>query len=92
MHRKSGYLVGFGGAVVMLSLIASLEVEVAVARGAVQPAPINRALKGDRLSPMSGISSAQPRAPEPKLPGECQATFNLRNNVFSTEIAGRCVS
>jgi hypothetical protein len=95
MHRKSGYLVGFGGAVAMLSLIASLEIEVAVAHGGAEPVPVNRTLKGDRLTPNSGIQSARPLAPraeEPKLPNECHASFNARNNAFSAEVAGRCLS
>ena len=95
MHRKSGYLVGFGGAVAMLAVIASLEVEVAAARGGVELAPVNRTFKGDRLLPSSGVSSARPLAPragEPKLPDECHATFSARNNAFSAEVAGRCIS
>jgi hypothetical protein len=95
MHRGSRYLVGFGGAVALLSVIVSLEIEVAAARGGVEPAPINRMLKGDRLSASSGVTSARPLAPragEPKLPDECHATFSARNNTFSAEVAGRCIS
>lgn len=101
MQRKS-YVVGFAGAVAMLSLIASLEVEVASASGSAQPAPINRMLKGDRLaptftksaeSPAPSIKATQPaaRAEEPKLPQGCHATFGARD-IFATEVAGRCVS
>lgn len=101
MQCKS-YVVGFAGAVAMLSLIASLEVEVASASGSTQPAPINRMLKGDRLaptftksaeSPAPSIKATQPaaRAEEPKLPQGCHATFGARD-IFATEVAGRCVS
>jgi hypothetical protein len=101
MQRRS-YLVGFAGAVAMLSLIASLEVEVASARGSAQPAPINRMLKGDRLAPTlatsaesraSTLKATAPaaRAEEPKLPQGCHATFGARD-IFATEVAGRCVS
>src|SRR5690242_13953489 len=100
MQRKS-YLVGFAGAVAMLSLIASLEVEVASASGSAQPAPINRMLKGDRLataftknaeSPAPAITTPKPatRAEEPKLPQGCHSTFGARD-IFATEVAGRCV-
>jgi hypothetical protein len=95
MQRMSGYLAGFGGAVALLAVIVSLEVEVAAARGGVESAPINRMLKGDRLPAPAGISNARPLAPqanEPKLPDECHAAFSAPKNVFSAEIAGRCVS
>jgi hypothetical protein len=100
MQRMSGYLAGFGGAVALLAVIVSLEVEVAAARGGFEPAPINRMLKGDRLVAPAGISSAQslapqanePKLPDAKLPDECHATFSASKNVFSAEIAGRCVS
>jgi hypothetical protein len=101
MQRRS-YLVGFAGAVAMLSLIASLEVEVASANGSAQPAPINRMLKGDRLASTLATSAESPsptlkatapaaRAEEPKLPQGCHATFGARD-IFATEVAGRCVS
>ena len=101
MQRRS-FLVGFAGAVAMLSLIASLEVEVASASGSGQPAPINRLLKGDRLAPTftksaasaaPTVKAAEPaaRAEEPKLPQGCHATFGARD-IFATEVAGRCVS
>ncbi len=95
MHRMSGYLVGLGGAMAMLGLIATLEVEVAAARGGVEPPPVNRVLKGDRLLPISGVSSTRPLAPragETKLPDGCHATFSVRNNAFSAEVPGRCIS
>ena len=101
MQRRS-YLVGFAGAVAMLSLIASLEVEVASANGSAQPAPINRMLKGDRLaaaftnsaeSPAPTITAPKPaaRAEEPKLPQGCHSTFGARD-IFASEVAGRCIS
>jgi hypothetical protein len=94
MHRKSGYLLGFGGAVAMLSLIGSLEVEVAAARGSAEPTLINRSLKGDRLIPAASIMTTRPaaRAEEPKLPNGCHVTFNAPKDAFATEVAGRCIS
>jgi hypothetical protein len=99
--RKSGYLVGFGGAVAMLSFIASVAVEVAAARGGaqatsvqaapVQAAPVNRTLKGDRLPLIPGPSSAA-RGNEPKLPEGCHAALSPPKHAFPQEVPGRCVS
>jgi hypothetical protein len=93
MGRKSGYVVGFGAAVAMVSLIAGLEVEVAVARTTVQPMPVNRILKGDRLpvAPITRTGPAQTRVDEPKLPDGCHAAFSASKNRFSSEVAGRCL-
>jgi hypothetical protein len=102
MHRKSGYLIGFGGALAMLSFIGSLEVEVAAARTGVQARPvqaipINRTLKGDRLPSVPGPSSsrrplAAPELNEPKLPDGCHAAMNPPKHAFAPEVPGRCVS
>ena len=101
MHRKSGYLVGFGGAVAMLSFLGSLEIEVASARTGVDPAPIvqvtpmqavDRTLKGDRLPLVPGPSSARPVTDEPKLPDGCHSAMNPPKHAFAPEVPGRCVS
>jgi hypothetical protein len=101
MLRKSGYLVGFGGAVAMLSFVGSLEVEVAAARTGVEAAPvvqvapvqaINRSLKGDRLPLVPGPSSARPTNGEPKLPDGCHPAMNPPKHAFAPEVPGRCVS
>jgi hypothetical protein len=102
MHRKSGYLIGFGGALAMLSFIGSLEVEVAAARTGVQARPVqaipvNRTLKGDRLPSVPGPSSSRrpltaPELNEPKLPDGCHAAMNPPKHAFAPEVPGRCVS
>jgi len=95
MHRKSGYLVGFGGAVAMLSFLGSLEIEVASARTGVQATPmqaVDRTLKGDRLPLVPGPSSARPVTDEPKLPDGCHSAMNPPKHAFAPEIPGRCVS
>jgi hypothetical protein len=95
MRRKSGYVVGCGAAVAMLSFVASLEVEVAAARTGAEPAPVNRTLKGDRMPLVPGMRSVRPaetrRLSDPKLPDECHAAFDPRRNTFSAEVAGRCL-
>jgi hypothetical protein len=95
MQRKSTCIVGLGVAAAMLSFIANLEVEVAVARTGAAPIPVNRALKGDRMPAVTDFSSAQPtampRMNDPKLPDECHASFNPKKNLFSAEVAGRCL-
>ena len=95
--RKSGYFVGFGAAVAMLSFIASLEVEVAAADAGVQApmiqtVPVNRTLKGDRLPLILGPSSTRPELNEPKLPDGCHAALSPPKHAFSQEVPGRCVS
>jgi hypothetical protein len=95
MHRKSGYLIGFGGAVAILSFVGSLEVEVAVARTGVQAAPVqtvDRTLKSDRLPLVPGPSSARPVTDEPKLPDGCHPAMNPPKHAFAPEVPGRCVS
>jgi hypothetical protein len=101
MHRKSGYLIGFGGAVAILSFVGSLEVEVAAARAGVQATPvvqggpvqaINRTLKGDRLPLVPGPTSARPLTEEPKLPDGCHSAMNPPKHAFAPEVPGRCVS
>jgi hypothetical protein len=97
-NRKSGYLLGFGGAIAMLSMIAGLEVEVAAARGGAEPIAVNRVLKGDRLMADTSMPTAAAtprpamRAGEPQLPNECHASFNIGKSAFAREVAGRCVS
>lgn len=95
MPRKSGYLLGFAGAVVLLSVIASLEGEVAAARGGAEPAPVNRALKGDRMLPVRALAASgrwrRGRA-NPNCRTNAKPPFSTRNSVFSDEVAGRCIS
>jgi hypothetical protein len=95
MHRKSGYLIGFGGAVAILSFVGSLEVEVAAARTGAQAAPaqaVDRTLKGDRLPLVPGPSSSRPLTDEPKLPDGCHPAMNPPKHAFAPEVPGRCVS
>jgi hypothetical protein len=101
MRQSDFYLGGLGALAAILALVISLESEVVAAgRPQVDPgAAVNRVLKGDRLPviPGRGASDARPadtrpaEVQQPKLPDECNAIFNAKRNMFSTEVAGRCV-
>jgi hypothetical protein len=104
MRQQFGiWLSGLGAAAAALSIVIAVESEVAAARPGVDPASVNRILKGDRmpLIPGRGASDVRPSSlhprvletprDEPKLPGECSAVFNAKRNTFSTEVAGRCI-
>ena len=76
-------------------LVAALEVSVAAipsARG-VDQASVNRTFKGDRAPALPGASREMPerRGNEPKLPDGCIAAADWRSNIYSAEVAGRCV-
>src|SRR5262245_59208985 len=78
---------GLGAAAVALAVVIGMESEVAAARSGVDPATVNRVLKGDRL-PLTRSRGATdvrptmdrpveaPRALQPKLPDECTLVFN----------------
>ncbi len=89
-------LFGLGAATTLTMLVAALEVSVAAiptARG-VDPASIDRTFKGDRGPALPGTSRVVPaqRLPEqPKLPDGCVAEADWRSNLYSDEVAGRCV-
>ena len=89
---------GLGAASTLALLVAALEVSVAAiptVRG-VDPASVNRTFKGDRAPALPGASRVVPgqpvSAPEPKLPDGCIAEADWRSNIYSDEVAGRCVA
>jgi hypothetical protein len=81
---------GLGAAVGLTALIVGLEVQVAAmpAPSGVDPTPVNRTLKGDRLPLViaPGRQSHQPRLPE-----GCVPASDWHKDIYTTEIAGRCV-
>jgi hypothetical protein len=88
-------LFGLGAALTLGMLVAALEVSVAAipaVRG-VNPASIDRTFKGDRGPALPGASLIVPvqRTPQPKLPDGCVAEADWRSNIYSDEVARRCV-
>jgi hypothetical protein len=87
------------GAVATLGiLVAALEVSVAaipVARG-IDPASINRTFKSDRGPALPGSSRVEPsqqrQSLQPTLPEGCVSEADGPKNIYSDEIAGRCVA
>jgi hypothetical protein len=99
MRNRSGWA-GFnlGAASTLALLVAALEVSVAaipMVRG-VDPASVNRTFKGDRSPALPGASLVVPglplNEPEPKLPDGCIAEADWRGNIYSDEVAGRCLA
>jgi cellulase/cellobiase CelA1 len=99
MRNRSGWA-GFnlGAASTLALLVAALEVSVAaipMVRG-VDPASVNRTFKGDRSPALPGASLVVPGLPlnesEPKLPEGCIAEADWRGNIYSDEVAGRCLA
>jgi hypothetical protein len=87
-----------GAASTLALLVAALEVSVAaipLVRG-VDPASVNRTFKGDRTPALPGSSRVIPgqpiSEPEPKLPDGCISEADWRGNIYSDEIAGRCLA
>jgi hypothetical protein len=96
MRRQRGYLYGsLGVAVALLSMVAALEAQVAMAPLGVDRSTVNRALKGDRWPLIPGAIGANPielpRVREPKLPDGCDDA-NAPRSPFSAEVAGRCLA
>jgi len=54
---------------------------------------VDRTNKADRMPARSDASSTLPARPVsvPKLPSECMAASEWHTNIFSAEVAGRCV-
>jgi hypothetical protein len=87
---------GLGAAATLGMLTAALEVSVAaipMARG-VDPASVNRTFKGDRAPALPGASRVAPDQLriEPKLPEGCVSQADWRGNIYTDEVAGRCVA
>jgi hypothetical protein len=89
-------LFGLGAAAAAGMFVSALEASVAVItppRG-VDPASVNRTFKGDRAPALPGASRVVPEEQltnQPKLPDGCVAEADWRGNIYSDEVAGRCV-
>jgi hypothetical protein len=85
-----------GAAATLGVFAAALEVSVAAMppRYGVDPASVNRTFKGDRSPALPGASRVLPPSPtsEPKLPDGCISAAEWRSNLYSDEVAGRCVA
>ena len=87
---------GLGAAAALATLATALEASVAAiptARG-VDPVSVNRTFKGDRAPALPGASRVLPeqQSNQPKLPDGCIAAADWRSNIYSAEVAGRCVA
>jgi hypothetical protein len=98
MRRSSRCtLFGLGAAATLGLFVSALEVSVAgipVVRG-VDPLSVNRTFKGDRAPALPGGSRVVPeqqQSNQPKLPDGCVAEAEWRGNIYSDEVAGRCVA
>lgn len=98
MRRRSEYAFFFslGAAATLGTFVAALEVSVAAmptVRG-IDPASVNRTFKGDRAPALPGASRSMPerQTREPQLPDGCVAAADWRSNIYSVEVAGRCVA
>ena len=97
MRRSSEYAFFFslGAAATLGTFVVALEVsaEIPIARG-VDPPSINRTFKGDRAPALPGASRTVPerQTHEPQLPDGCVAAADWRSNIYSVEVAGRCVA
>jgi hypothetical protein len=90
MHGSSAYgLVGLGLVTTIGSFVVTLELSKPAAPAAGLPA-VERSLKGDRLPLVPPAQSARPPH-DPQLPDGCIGQFDPHKNVFSSEVAGRCV-
>jgi hypothetical protein len=100
MRHSFGFaFVGFfslGAFATLGILVAALEVSVAAmpSVSGVDPASVNRTFKGDRAPALPGASRVVPgrQSNEPKLPDGCVAAADWRSNIYSAEVAGRCVA
>jgi hypothetical protein len=88
-------LFGLGAAAAAATFVSALEASVAITppRG-IDPASVNRTFKGDRAPALPGASRVVPDEQltnQPKLPDGCVAEADWRSNIYSDEVAGRCV-
>jgi hypothetical protein len=87
-------LFGLGAAAAAGMFVSALEASVPTPRG-VDPLSVNRTFKGDRAPALPGASRELPGQQEtnqPRLPDGCIAAADWRGNMYSDEIAGRCVA
>lgn len=89
MHVQWRYLLA-GVAVATLSFVIGLEAEIATARPGSEPTTIDRALKGDRLTP--GLRPSVAPARQPKLLDGCESSFSTIRSSPMREVAGRCLA
>lgn len=96
MRGRFGYLAGgMGAAVALFSFVVTLEAEVAPAATGPRfdPASVNRTLKGSRLPLVPATTgttrpAGTPREAQPDTPRTCPVS----HDVFSSEVAGRCLA
>ena len=100
LYRVSTLLAAGGMTVAMLSVVAGLEVQFALARPSldlttlncgVDPASVDQSLKGDRLPITLGPRGENP-VDQLKLPSGCESRFSSTRNAYANEVAGRCVA
>jgi hypothetical protein len=87
-------LFGLGAAAAVAMFVSALEASVPVARG-IDPLSVNRTFKGDRAPALpsgSRVVPEQQQTNQPKLPDGCVAETEWRGNIYSDEVAGRCVA
>jgi hypothetical protein len=87
-------LFGLGAAAAVAMFVSALEASVPTTRG-VDPLSVDRTFKGDRSPALPGASRVVPEehlTNQPKLPDGCVAAAEWRGNMYSDEVAGRCVA
>src|SRR5262245_59732426 len=73
------------------TLALQLQVSAMPAVRGINPTPIDRTLKNDRL-PLPAAVGVPQRSQEPRLPEGCvDAAGWHRNTIYTAEVAGRCV-
>jgi hypothetical protein len=92
MRCAAGALAGATAA--LAALITALEVSLAAmpASRTIEPATlVDRTRKADRMPVVSGANQRTRSESEPQLPTGCLAESEWHTNIFSAEVAGRCV-
>jgi hypothetical protein len=95
MLRRSGYIiVASSTALALLYCLLAVEVTPATARAPqqVEPANVNRVLKGDRLPVTASRATPIKVQASEKLPAGCEAIVSAIIRSPLAQIAGRCVS
>ena len=96
VSRSRCALAGMAGTVALAILVAALEGSLAAmpaTDGINNGALVDRSHKANRLQPQSDARPTLAIRPvsQPKLPTECLAPAEWHTNIFSAEVAGRCV-
>jgi hypothetical protein len=97
MRTRFGYVIsGLGGAVAMLALLLTMQMEQATARTGGDSNVVNRTLKGDRLPspPDIRLQTREPSslAPTEQLPDGCEAAISTINRTPLATLPSRCIS